>query len=99
MNPSGASRNDIYRYPERWGEVDCLQQFQDEQTLGVEEMLKESEADAQLAWVQDEIGTICKEALQGLGVSCPACRIDTAWDIFFMILSWVRKPVQAVLGC
>ncbi|RXK34852.1 hypothetical protein M231_07889, partial [Tremella mesenterica] len=56
-NPSGASRNEIYFNPTRWGGRNCLQNFPEISVI--EDFQAQVRARAQLAWVSEEVHNIC----------------------------------------
>ncbi|EIW73067.1 hypothetical protein TREMEDRAFT_59229 [Tremella mesenterica DSM 1558] len=92
VNPSGASRNDIYFNPQRWGGRDCLQHFP-ELSL-IEDFQRHVQDHAQLKWVSEQIHQICLEIAICLGHAYPPSNWEAAWAMFKDIEPRARDELQ-----
>ncbi|EIW72800.1 hypothetical protein TREMEDRAFT_25213, partial [Tremella mesenterica DSM 1558] len=92
VNPSGASRNEIYFHPQRWGGKECLQGFQDMSLIT--DFQVQVEEKAQLAWVSPEVHEVCFDIVQKAGLSYPPMKWHTAWELFQALEPQARAPLQ-----
>ncbi|RXK40592.1 hypothetical protein M231_02047 [Tremella mesenterica] len=98
-NPSGASRNEIYQNPERWHGDQCLQKYPMTDQPNIERTMRELEMEGQLSWLLPNVQELLDQAKMGLGTTCPVLQLETAWDIFYLVLPWVRDDLERIFGC
>ncbi|EIW72667.1 hypothetical protein TREMEDRAFT_58836 [Tremella mesenterica DSM 1558] len=91
-NPSGASRNEIYFNPTRWGGRNCLQNFPEISVI--EDFQAQVRARAQLAWVSEEVHNICMGIVERSGLVYPPTNWEAAWFLFREVEVGAREPLH-----
>ncbi|EIW65468.1 hypothetical protein TREMEDRAFT_36232, partial [Tremella mesenterica DSM 1558] len=92
VNPSGASRNEIYFNPQRWGGRECLQPFPAMEIT--KEFRKNAERRAQMTWVSPEVLQCCMDIVHVEALEYPPQSWDMAWTLFREVEPKVQKELQ-----
>ncbi len=88
----------MYLYPERWQGEHCLQRFNEEQIETITMMLDTAAMEAQLHWVAPVVDNVCKAAVRQAQPQCPPISLDTAWDVFCLLLPEVRNALEEYMN-
>lgn len=84
INPSGASRNEIYFDCTRWGGTECLQRFDDLEVI--RQWRDDAREEAELEWVSNRVREVCAAAVRRLGCPWPVTGWGDLWTTFTSIV-------------